>query len=499
MVQVQESVMGGGDRCALYGCDNDRRYPNRQIKQPHVGVLRFYSPRTKKETAAWEKQLHRTYFKVTKSTKVCSNHFAAGYRCDTCWKPTLYMKGYPESNNNKKRPPPKTRANIAKNGKRKQNTKPHTDPPAKKQARESVPVEETWSESASASRNSDSSTSVAEGDSTIPTDNELYINDQDQDKGSQTIDVSELKRTLFIEQATCEANCYRYTGLSRQKLNLVFQFIQEKAKAMRYWKGSVDTVVSSKRKARGVDRKLPLWDEFVLTLVRTRKNFDVHFLADTFGISSGQVSRIYTTWITFLSTEMSFLVPWPHRDEIMKSMPVRFKKYPNLRIIIDCLELFIQKPKLPSSQKVTWSNYKHRNTVKLLVGITPNGIISFVPPLWTGMVSDKEIVKATGLVNNLQKGDAVMADKGFLIRDLLTFKKVQLISPAFCRGPRLSARGTTYTRRVAALRSHVERYILKLKQFRILSGVIPLLLKPVLDRIIFLCAALSNLQTKAIQ
>ena len=183
----------------------------------------------------------------------------------------------------------------------------------------------------------------------------------------------------------------------------------------------------------------------------------------------------------------------------MKSMPVRFKKYPNLRIIIDCLELFIQKPKLPSSQKVTWSNYKHRNTVELLVGITPNGIISFVPPLWTGMVSDKEIVKATGLVNNLQKGDAVMADKGFLIRDLLTFKKVQLISPAFCRGPRLSARGTTYTRRVAALRSHVERYILKLKQFRILSGVIPLLLKPVLDRIIFLCAALSNLQTKAIQ
>ena len=54
------------------------------------------------------------------------------------------------------------------------------------------------------------------------------------------------------------------------------------------------------------------------------------------------------------------------------------------------------------------------------------------------MVSDKEIVKATGLVNNLQKGDAVMADKGFLIRDLLIFKKVQLISPAFCRGPSLS-------------------------------------------------------------
>ena len=65
------------------------------------------------------------------------------------------------------------------------------------------------------------------------------------------------------------------------------------------------------------------------------------------------------------------------------------------------------------------------------------------------MVSDKEIVKATGLVNSLEEGDYVMADKGFLIRDLLTFKKVLLIYRAFCHGPRLSAKGTTHTRRVA--------------------------------------------------
>ena len=61
-----------------------------------------------------------------------------------------------------------------------------------------------------------------------------------------------------------------------------------------------------------------------------------------------------------------------------------------------------------------------------------------------------------------------------------------------------SARATIYFRRVASLRSHVERYILKLKQFRILSGVIPLTLKPVLDRMVFVAAALSNLSTKPI-
>ena len=92
-----------------------------------------------------------------------------------------------------------------------------------------------------------------------------------------------------------------------------------------------------------------------------------------------------------------------------------------------------------------------------------------------------------------------MANKGFLIRDLLTFKRLYLVSPAYCRGARLSAKGTTHTRRVASLRTHVERNILKLKQFRILSGVIPLLMKPMLDRIVFVCAALTNLCKRSIK
>ena len=76
---------------------------------------------------------------------------------------------------------------------------------------------------------------------------------------------------------------YRYTGLSRDKLDLVFDLIEEKAKSLRYWKGSVDTNLPSSRK-KNLQRKLSSWEELVLTLVRTRKNFDVNFLADTFKI-----------------------------------------------------------------------------------------------------------------------------------------------------------------------------------------------------------------------
>ena len=55
------------------------------------------------------------------------------------------------------------------------------------------------------------------------------------------------------------------------------------------------------------------------------------------------------------------------------------------------------------------------------------------------MVSDKGIVRGIGLVGILDEGDAVMAAKGLIIHDLLTLKKVHLISPASCRGPQLTA------------------------------------------------------------
>ena len=152
-----------------------------------------------------------------------------------------------------------------------------------------------------------------------------------------------------------------------------------------------------------------------------------------------------------------------------------------------------------ASQKMTWSSYKHWNTAKLLVGITPTGVVSLIPPLWTGPIRDKEIVKQSGLLNLLQAGNVVMAEKGFLIWDLLAFKKVQLVSPVYCRGPRLSVKGTTHTCCVASLHTHDERNLLKLKQFRILSGVIPLLMKPMLERIIFICAALTNLYKRSIK
>ncbi|XP_057304551.1 uncharacterized protein LOC130641670 [Hydractinia symbiolongicarpus] len=110
--------MGKNDYCAVYGCSNGRNSPDKLIIMSHVGILRWHSPKTEKDAKSLEKALNRGgKFKISMSTKVCSNHFAAGYCSDICRIPTLYMKGY-QSNPTKRSlpterssllPPPKAR------------------------------------------------------------------------------------------------------------------------------------------------------------------------------------------------------------------------------------------------------------------------------------------------------------------------------------------------------------------------------------------------------
>lgn len=64
------------------------------------------------------------------------------------------------------------------------------------------------------------------------------------------------------------------------------------------------------------------------------------------------------------------------------------------------------------------------------MGISPTGVVTFLSKLWGGgNASDKQIVKESGLLDLLEKGDSVIADKGFLIQDLLDPLGVTLNMP----------------------------------------------------------------------
>ena len=72
-----------------------------------------------------------------------------------------------------------------------------------------------------------------------------------------------------------------------------------------------------------------------------------------------------------------------------------------------------------SQQNATYSAYRGMNSFKVIVGVAPNAVITYVSKLYPGSIPDKAIVQQSGLLKYLTAGDMILPDKGFLIQDIL--------------------------------------------------------------------------------
>ena len=184
------------------------------------------------------------------------------------------------------------------------------------------------------------------------------------------------------------------------------------------------------------DRKsIDVPNQILLTLMKLKLNLRHQDLAIRFGLTERLVSTVIGTCLPILSACLKFLINWPDKEPCVKHLPKPFKTtYPKTRVIIDCTEIFIERPSNLTARAQTWSNYKHHNTMKILVGITPTGSISYLSTCWGGRASDKHITQADDFLTYLEYGDQVLADQGFLIDEEVANCGAELIMPSFTKG-----------------------------------------------------------------
>ena len=118
--------MGKKDPCAVFGCNNDRRFLDKYVVKDHTSFfggkpeVRFWSCKDPGQFSTWTRLLSRKRFKVNKNTKVCSNHFQFRKAVDSHPHPTLFLKGYDrETEITRKRKAPMERLAVQPTGRKK--------------------------------------------------------------------------------------------------------------------------------------------------------------------------------------------------------------------------------------------------------------------------------------------------------------------------------------------------------------------------------------------
>ena len=299
-----------------------------------------------------------------------------------------------------------------------------------------------------------------------------------------------------------------YTGVpTLSHFNLLYDFVYEKVRNMSYWRGKYRVVsqpaylYKSSPKKSGTRRKLSAKAEFLLTLMKLRLGLLNHDLADRFHVSKTLVSSVFITWVKVLARLLKFLVYWPDKQSVKDNLPQSLAQlYPNIRCTIDCTEFFIERPRNLTLQAQTWSDYKHHNTIKVLVAITPRGSICFVSKAWGGRASDRHITLASGILDFVDPGDQWLADRGFLVKSELLERGAELVVPPAGKGHEQMCRSDVQTTKVVAnARIHVERGIERTKRYRFLQHHIVLPHLSIFDDIFMVVAALCNLDSALVK
>ncbi|KAE8738603.1 hypothetical protein FOCC_FOCC015917 [Frankliniella occidentalis] len=235
--------------------------------------------------------------------------------------------------------------------------------------------------------------------------------------------------------------------------------------------------------------KLPLQDRLFLTLVRLRRGTPLKDLAFVMGIGKTQASEIFYAvlrhmFITFQHFKERMMLT---AEEQQKNLPKVFKPFKNLRMIIDGAEFRLQVPTDFQQQGNTYSEYKGGNTAHFIIGINLSGGVSFVSPAYKGAISDKQATLDSNLLDMLQPGDVLMADRGFELKAECMLRKIKLLRPpSLGQRDKFTPKEVLLTKAIAKARIYVEHTIGKIKDFRLLRYTIPNKMTPYIEDMVYI-------------
>ncbi|XP_075343513.1 uncharacterized protein LOC142401950 [Odontesthes bonariensis] len=342
-----------------------------------------------------------------------------------------------------------------------------------------------------------------------------------EDDGDDTSDTLSSSVDMDQGEQECSFCCQRRAEINRllaenqhlkeelSKKNMTESFLENEEK-VNYYTGIpclavLMGVLAEISPCLKIGRKLTAFQMLLLTLMRLRLNLPIQHLADLFSICRKTASTTIRDTVSTLNSHLSPLIHWPEREFLRGSMPHQFvEAFGNrVAVIVDCFEIGMERASNLTAQCKTFSRYKHKHTIKYLIGCTPQGAVSFISKGWGGRASDKHITECSGMLRKLLPGDILLADRGFDIDENVGFMCAEVKTPAFTRGLcQLEAKDVEETRKIAHLRVHVERVIGCIRnKYTILNGTTPVVAvlpgegedRMLLDKIVWVCCALTNM------
>ena len=94
-------------------------------------------------------------------------------------------------------------------------------------------------------------------------------------------------------------------------------------------------------------------EEFLICLTKLRMNYLFKDIAYHLNVSVSTIQRSFHSTLDVMYARLQFLVKWPTRENLRKSMPQCFRRDFGQRVVVimDCFELFSETPSSACSEQ----------------------------------------------------------------------------------------------------------------------------------------------------
>ena len=258
----------------------------------------------------------------------------------------------------------------------------------------------------------------------------------------------------------------------------------------------------------GSGRKLSMEDGMYLTLRVLKFGCTVEQASADFGVHHNTGGRAFRTTVRAMSEMFKLEMPRPTKAELEETTPAWFKDTlgrDDVQAMADATNVPLPHATNPELARSMWSQYYKMYCAVYQIVISPGGYGMFVNTASSPKLTDAEQVVLSGLLQFLHRGGCMVLDRGYAgLRQHTSGYGLKVAMPAhrirLKRGQKKEDRvqvgreSCRYSRRVAKVRSHNEREMRRVKEFRFLKQVVPFEYLDILDDIVWICVCLGNLK-----
>ncbi|KAJ8673081.1 hypothetical protein QAD02_004342 [Eretmocerus hayati] len=240
-------------------------------------------------------------------------------------------------------------------------------------------------------------------------------------------------------------------------------------------------------------------ERILLCLCKLKLNLSFECLSILFNMTRKCCYKNFLLIIQLLADILQSSIVWPIPEQSQGSLSESSRHFPNVRLVLGCIEFRAQKVDCNTCHRMTYSQDKAYRIVRILIGSTVSGCICFVSMAYGGHFQYKHIFNQSCLLDALHPSkDAIILDKNFEIVSKCRQAHIKVITPpTLRRNSQISSEDMSYTNQVAAAKIPSERSIQRMKSFRILGQKISLpVLRRYADNICTVVAGLVNLSAQ---